>query len=337
MWCIAHNIGGDMDKEKSVNDPVGVESVKPVIDSEAAARVLRDELHIDFDDLHEIGKSQISRSYSLSVGGQLCELQFTEQNMSQGCWNERFFKERFRQMEIPVRAVLQEGDYDGLHFVLAEKVNGRGLGQLPLNEFIAALPSVMDMLLRIASVDTSDTTGYGWLDSNGNGRFASWREHLCQVRDEEPGLFYDRWHVLFDTTFLSRKVFDEYYGKMEALIDSTPLRRELVHGGFGYGNVLLDNGQVTAVLDWQDARYGDHVLALMYTLSWLDRSKREAFLSAYKSALKRHGRSEDRIEDRIKCYEYYTGLDGMRFAAKTMDKRFYRGVLDQLTLVDSIY
>jgi hygromycin-B 4-O-kinase len=68
----------------------------------------------------------------------------------------------------------------------------------------------MGLLLSIASVDTSDTAGYGWLDPNGNGKFASWREHLCQVRDEEPGQFYDRWHELFESTFLDRRVFAHY-------------------------------------------------------------------------------------------------------------------------------
>jgi hygromycin-B 4-O-kinase len=150
---------------------------------------------------------------------------------------------------------------------------------------MAILPSVMDILLRIASIDTCDTTGYGWLDRNGNGRFASWREHLCQVKDEEPGQFYGRWHELFDTTFLDRKVFDHYYTIMEDLIDLTPSRRELVHGGFGYGNVLVLDDRITGVLDWQDARYGDHVFDLAYMLNWLDGSTQEACVSAYKESL----------------------------------------------------
>jgi len=313
-----------------------MESVKPVIDCEAATILLRDELQIDFDNLEEIGEGQIARTYSLDIGGRQYVLQFTEHNMSQGCLNERFFRERFRQMEIPVRSVLHEGDFEGLHFTVAAKAHGRGLSQLPLDEFIAVLPSVTDILLRIASVDTSDTTGYGWLDLNGNGKFASWRDHLCQVRDEEPGQFYDRWHELFDSTFLDRKVFDHYYTSMEDLIDLTPSRRELVHGGFGYGNVLVNDDQITAVLDWQDARYGDHVFDLAYMLNWLDESTQEACVNVYKESLRKLGRSEARLEDRIKCYRYYTGVDGLRFSAKTKNEGFYRAVLDKLSLLDEI-
>lgn len=309
-------------------------SVKPAIDRETATMLLRDELHIDFDNLEEIADGQISRTYSLDIGGRPHVVQFTEHNMSQGCLNERFLGERLRQVEIPVRRVLHEGDFAGLHFTVAAKVHGRGLSQLPLDEFMAVLPSVMDILLRIASIDTSGTTGYGWLDSNGNGRFDSWRAHLCQVGDEEPGYFYDRWHKLFDSTFLDRKVFDHYYTKMKDLIDLIPSRRELVHGGLCGGNVLVDDGQVAVVLDWQDARYGDHVFDLAYMLYWLDKSAQEACMNAYKESLKKLGLSEARLKDRVKCYQYYMSVDALRFTAKTKNERLYRAVLDKLSLLD---
>ena len=313
-----------------------VESAKPVIDRETVTFLLRNELQIDFHNLEEIGDGQISRTYSLDVGGRPCVLQFTKHSMSQGCLNERFFGERFRQMNIPVRSVIHEGDFAGLHFTVAAKVHGKGLSQLPLDEFMAVLPSVMDILLRIASVDTSDTTGYGWLNPNGNGSFASWPEHLCQVRNEEPGQFYDRWHELFNSTFLDRQVFDHFYTKMKDLIDLTPSRRELVHGGFGYGNMLVNDGRISVVLDWQDARYGDHVFDLAYMVNWLDRSTQEACVNVYEESLGKIGRSEAHLEDRMKCYQYYIGVDGLRFAAKTQNERFYRAVLEKLSLLDEI-
>ena len=311
-----------------------MESVKPVVGCETVKILLRDELQIDFDNLKEISDGQIARTYSLDVGGKPHVLQFTEQNMSQGCFNERFLGKRFRQIKIPVRKVLYEGDLAGLHFTIAAKVPGTGLNQLPPDKFMAVLPAVMDILLRIASVDISDTAGYGWFDRNGNGRFASWREHLCQIRDQEPGQFYGQWHELFDSTFLDRKVFDHYYTKMETLIDRVPSRRELVHGGFGWGNILVNDGRIVCVLDWQDARYGDHVYDLTYMLYWLDESMQAACVNAYKEALKKLGRSEDRLEDRMKCYQYYIGVDVLRFTAKTKNEGFYRAVLDKLALLD---
>ena len=311
-----------------------MKSVKPDIDSKMVTNLLRDDLQIDFDHLKEVSGGQIARTYSLDIDGRACILQFNEQNMSQGCLNELFFRERFLQNGIPVRFVLHEGDFAGLHFTVAVKVQGKGLIQIPLSEFISVLPSVMDILLSISSIDVSDTSGYGWLDGNKNGKFASWQEHLRQVRDEEPGEFYDRWHGLFDSTFLDRNLFDDFYKKMEDRLDLTPSSRELVHGGFGYGNVVVNDRQISGVLDWQDARYGDHIFDLAYMINWLDRSLQEACVNVYQESIRKIGRSEAHLEDRIKCYWYYIGLDGLRFAAKTENEGFYKAVLDKLSLID---
>jgi hygromycin-B 4-O-kinase len=313
-----------------------MESVKPAIDYKTATRLLRDELKLDFDNLKEIDAGQISRTYSLDLRGQPGILQFTEPNMSQGTLNERLFRTRFSEMQIPIRQVLHTGEFLGLQFTVAVKAQGRGLNQLPLDEFMAILPAVMDLLLKIASVDTSENSGYGWLAPYGNGICGSWREHLCQVKEEELGNFYGRWHKLFETTFLDRQVFEHYYRKMEALIDLTPSRRELVHGGFGYGNVLVKDGQVSVVLDWQDARYGDHVFDLAYLLNWYDKPTQEAGLKVYQESIERIGRVEAHLNERIKCYQLYTGIDGLRFAAKTNDEGLYRTLLDKLSQLDDI-
>jgi hygromycin-B 4-O-kinase len=311
-----------------------MKSVKPTIEYQAVTALLREELRIDFANLKEVDGGLIARTYALELEGRPYVLQFTAHNMSQGCLNERFFSERFRQMEIPVRNVLYEGDFTGLHYTIAEKVQGKGLNQLPWDEFTAVLPSVMDLLMRIASIDTSDTTGYGWLDVDGTGMFASWRAYLCQIKNEEPGMFYDRWHSLFDSTFLDRKVFDHYFNKMEDLIDQTPSRRELVHGGFGYGNLLVKDGRITAVLDWQDARYGDPVFDLAYMTDWFDGGTQEACINVYKQSLEKFGRQETNLQDRIKCYRYFMGIDGLRFAAKTENQGFYQAVLDKLAVLE---
>jgi hypothetical protein len=71
-------------------------------------------------------------------------------------------------------------------------------------------------------------------------------------------------------------------------------------------------------------------------LNWLDESTQEACVNVYKESLRKLGRSEARLEDRIKCYRYYTGIDGLRFAAKTKNEGFYRAVLDKLSLLDEI-
>jgi aminoglycoside phosphotransferase (APT) family kinase protein len=98
--------------------------------------------------------------------------------------------------------------------------------------------------------------------------------------------------------------------------------------------MLVNDGRIVCVLDWQDARYGDHVYDLTYMLYWLGESTQAACMNVYKEALKRLDRSEDRLEDRMKCYQYYIGVDVLRFTAKTKNEEFYRAALDKLAQLD---
>jgi aminoglycoside phosphotransferase (APT) family kinase protein len=45
-----------------------------------------------------------------------------------------------------------------------------------------------------------------------------------------------------------------------------PEERRFLHGDDGFGNVLARDGEVTAVLDWLDAKDGDFV----DDVAWLD-------------------------------------------------------------------
>ena len=69
-------------------------------------------------------------------------------------------------------------------------------------------------------------------------------------------------------------------------------------------------------------------------LNWLDPSTQEACVNVYQESLEKLGRSEDHLRDRIRCYKYYTDIDGLRFAAKTKNEGFYQAVLDKLSLLD---
>lgn len=145
---------------------------------------------------------------------------------------------------------------------------GRMLGSLEPARFRAALPSVLRTLAGISSVAMTDTGGFGWFDPAGHGPDASWKVHLGRVAEVEPGMFYGNWHGLFETTFLERDRYDAYFARMTELPDSISVPRLLVHGGFGYGNVLVEDDTVTVVLDWQDARFGDPLFDLAYMDFW---------------------------------------------------------------------
>jgi hygromycin-B 4-O-kinase len=114
---------------------------------------------------------------------------------------------------------------------------------------------------------------------------------------------------------------------MENLLSYCPNDRYLVHGGYGFGNLLVVNGRVTAVLDWLDAKYGDFV----YDVAWLDfwdseRGYRELFQAHYAE----QGTDVSNLERRLLCYQGYIALDGMRFFAKSDNADAYKWTRDHI-------
>jgi hypothetical protein len=51
--------------------------------------------------------------------------------------------------------------------------------------------------------------------------------------------------------------FEQLYSQMMQLIGNCPEEPYLVHSGYGFGNVLAQDGRITAALDWMDAWAGD--------------------------------------------------------------------------------
>jgi hygromycin-B 4-O-kinase len=65
------------------------------------------------------------------------------------------------------------------------------------------------------------------------------------------------WSHLFQNSFFKKNIFELFSGPIRALIRYIPEERKLVHGDYGYGTVLSDHQEITGVLDWESALFGD--------------------------------------------------------------------------------
>lgn len=308
-----------------------MEDLRPRVEEKDVAGVVAECMGRPPVDVRRLSSGQISATFEVVLTDQALIVQFSQPDMALGLAVERLFAERLEVAGVPIRKVLGDGGYEGLRFTIARKAPGKELSALSPDEFEAALPSVFDTLLAVSSVGIEDSNGFGWFGANGQGMFQTWQDHLNQVRDEEPGKFYGNWHTLFDTTFLGRSLFDGYFSRMARLLEGISPPRHLVHGGFGGTNVLAENGKVTAVLDWQDARFGDPLFDLAYMDFWvwdLD------LVKLFERHCSTRGINHEAYRERILTYKYYIGLDSMRFFAKTGNRDAYDWVLrilDELT------
>jgi hypothetical protein len=104
---------------------------------------------------------------------------------------------------------------------------------------------------------------------------------------------------------LDRSLLKELITAFTSLAKHCPEERYLVHGDFGSNNVLTDGRSITAVLDWDEAKYGDplfDVATAYFWSSWLDcMAAQAAYYNACLSAIPGY-------QERIVCYQLRIGL-----------------------------
>jgi hygromycin-B 4-O-kinase len=303
-------------------------SVKPELSDEAVRALLAERFIAPAGLLVPVGGGQIAQTFAFTAEGRAYIIRFNHTNMLVNLEKEAYIYRHFAAPLVPIPPVHQIGHLDGFVYAITEKMPGRSMMELPQAEVIASIPAMFATLDAIHAGPVDATTGYGIFDANGVGLARSWRESLARIDEEEaPDDFFGRWHHMFEDTILEREVFQRVYAAMVRLLDRCPEERGLVHGNYGFGNLLLADGQVTAVLDWINAKYGDFV----YDLAWLDfwapaLHFGERFAAHYTA----QGRAVPAYAERLRCYEYYIGLDALRYFAKTDQHPEYIGTRNRL-------
>jgi hygromycin-B 4-O-kinase len=305
------------------------ESVKPAVDRESILALLREAFDLPIQDLTPVQGGPVAQTLSFRVSEKEYILRFTSSSMDASYQKEAFIYEHFASPEIPIPPVLKVGRLGDSYYAIAQKMPGRGLNFLSQDEYQQALPSIIQTLVAIHQVKVHEGQDFGGFDDHGIGVSPSWKGFIAKVNEEErPDGFFGKWHVLFSTTFLERDLFETVYKHMLRLLEFCPEERHLVHGGYGHNNLLTQEGKVTGVLGWFDAMYGDFVYDIARIDLWppygIDYA--EFFHQYYASK----GISLPNYRERMTCYKLYTGLDGMRFFAKTNNREKYQSVCHKL-------
>jgi hygromycin-B 4-O-kinase len=301
--------------------------VKPQLDEAAVLALLRGYFAASIEGLAVVTGGQVAQTYAFAADGQDYIIRFNRR-MATTFEKEALIYGRFASPRLPIPPIVQLGRLGELHYAISRRMPGKPLTELPPAENEALLPALLDTLDAIHACDVADQPGYGIFGDDGVGFFRSWPDSLRAIREEDPEWdFYGKWHVLFETTFLERDVFELIYSRMASLLDYCPEEKWLVHANYGFGNVLAHEGRISGVLDWLDAKYGDFV----YDVAWLDFwSPQQTFPARCAERYARQGISAPHFEERMLCYECYIGLDALRFFAKGGNEGAYRGTREHI-------
>lgn len=299
--------------------------LRPVVTDTQVLTLLNEHFVSPITDLVPVEGGSVARTFAFHTGEQDYIIRFNlDKMLTSNFPKEAYLWQKLASTQIPMPPILQVGRLGELHFAISRKMPGKTLTHYTPQEITRMLPQIMTTLDMLHHVDISDTQGYGVFNYHGQGMSPGWHAFLKKVADEEPEQdYFGKWHHMFDDTFLEHDVFENIYQHMVRLLDVCPEERYLVHGSISLNNMLALNGELTAILDWLDACYGDFVYDIAILDYWCPSLHvREHFQQYYQE----HGATIPAYEERILCYQCYITLLAMRFYAKSEQEQSYQWV-----------
>jgi len=196
-----------------------------------------------------------SQALSFTRGGQEFVLRINP--LIEGFRKDDYAYRNFSSAKIPIPKIIEYGNFSAGHaFCISEKAPGNTYQDADEATVVTLAKDVLALFFEISEIDISGTTGYGIFSSEtGNAPFGSWRECLLSILDERVYA----WEKVKQTQGVDTELLDRIMSAFSALVEYCPEARKLRHGDFGTNNLLVDRGalKLTAVIDWDNASYGD--------------------------------------------------------------------------------
>jgi hygromycin-B 4-O-kinase len=264
-------------------------------------------------DVELIGGGEWSQAFSFRDGSRELVVRF-------GAYVEDYQKDelayRFATPELPIPPVFEIGQAFDAYYAVSARRYGDPLDHLDGAGLERTLPSVWRFLDALRVADVSETTGYGMWTPDGDAPFATWRDCLLAVGDDTVYPRSQGWRATLEGRPTDLEVFEEGYRQLESLAGSVSEARHLVHEDIVGDNVRVLDGQVTAVVDWGNARYGDFLYDLARLTFWVPwyPAWREVDIVG---AAREHYASIDlevpAFEERLRACQIYIGLEAQAY------------------------
>lgn len=276
---------------------------------------LRDHVRVEVTRVAAIGEGEWSRAFAYEVNGEAFVIRF-------GALDEDFRKDRiaarFADAALPIPEILSIGEAPGGYYAISRRARGRFLDDLDEDAMQAILPSLLIAFDAMRVTDLTGTRGYGGWGVSGDAPHATWREALLAVGDDLPGSRTHGWRERLAASATGSAPFDEAWGRLEELTRDDPGQRSLIHGDLLNRNVLTTADQISAVLDWGCAMYGDFLYDVAWFCFWQPWYPAWQAIDFAREAEAHHaalGLEIPRCRERLLACKLQIGLDSQAYCA----------------------
>lgn len=262
----------------------------------------------------QLVEGEDSRAFAFEADGEFLVIRINQD--IQGFEKDRLAHRNFSRPGLPIPEILQTGPTGfGGYFCVSRRADGETLQALPPGEAYAYGAAIGRLLDALGDLDPGTASGYGPFDAGGRARYEHWADYLAGDWN---------WDRLSPGT--RGGPVRELAAELRLRARHIPDRRGIVHGDFGANNVLVADGEVTALLDWSDAIIGDplyDVANILFWRPWLDCMEQQCRYFEREEP----GRLDDRAA--LTCYQLRIGLETLREALEALDQRVADWALDR--------
>ena len=215
-----------------------------------------------------------------------------------GFEKDAFVSRTFLSASLPIPEVVTVDRFnDDLAFCISRRAPGVRLQDLNAADVGRMVGELAQILETIAAADLCGTAGFGRFDASGTAPFPNWKEFLTGMDDSRSC----DWRAIAPR--LDMPLVDHLLRGVRALAEHCPEERRLIHGDFGSYNVLTDGSQVTAVIDWDLALFGDPLYDVASLFFW-EEKQLEPIIQHFKGCLS----DVPGAKERVTCYQLRIGL-----------------------------
>ena len=239
-----------------------------------------------------------------------------------GLYSDDFTKDQiaasYTVSGLPIPQVTEIGQALGRSFAISERAFGNMLDGLDEPQMVQIVPAVFQMMDAMRMTNISSTSGYGNWNTEKVAPYTTWQECLLDVWNDPVTSRTYGWRASLKNSPMGEAPFNKAFNILRSLVEKCPKERHLLHTDLLHYNVLVQDSQISGVIDWGNAMYGDflyELAGLIVWSPWYPAMQNIDWAEEARKHYKKIGLEVPNFEERLRCYEISIGLNGMSYNA----------------------